>query len=154
LNCLDAKQVKGYAEKFDDAHASLRKHINVLEGLAKTGIDKHRVRVMGEDLQTYTNAMAVIIPKVKDGDINAPQDGNNAIAEQKDAVHRLEQTAAELAGEANTRMTGVSEEMAAKGRTTLATMLVLSAVALVVGIVLSIWIGRGITRPLHHMAVV
>jgi methyl-accepting chemotaxis protein WspA len=98
--------------------------------------------------------MAGILPKVKSGEIKTPQDGNREIAEYKDWIRDLEATAVEVAHDGNARMAKAAAEMAGAGRTTRVTMIVFSAVALVLGVVLSSLVSRGITHPLHRMAAV
>ncbi len=99
LNCLDPKKVNEYTEKFNDAHASLAKHIDTLEELAGTAEDKQRILATRNDLKIYASAMATIFAEVKSGDIKAPQDGNRAVSAYKDAIHHLEKAVAELAQE-------------------------------------------------------
>ena len=71
LNCLDPKKVNEYTEKFNDAHASLAKHIDTLEELAGTAEDKQRILATRNDLKIYASAMATIFAEVKSGDIKA-----------------------------------------------------------------------------------
>jgi methyl-accepting chemotaxis protein WspA len=151
LNCLDLKKVEEYTEKFDAAHTRLLEHIDALRELAETPEDRERVQSMTEDLKVYLNAMASILPRVKSGAIKTPQEGNKAITEYKDAIRRLEKTAFDFARVGNERMALVSQEMARKGKATLVEMLAISAVAVLLGVVLSTLISRSITRPLHRM---
>jgi methyl-accepting chemotaxis protein WspA len=154
LNCREPGKVEEYAGKFGEAHASLLEHLDALRGLAGTAQDQERARVMSEELATYTNAMAAILSRARAGEIKNPQDGNLAISDHKDAIRHLEKTAAEFAHDGNLRMAAISEDMARKGGTTRGTMIVFSAAALVLGVVLSVLISRGITHPLHRMAAV
>jgi methyl-accepting chemotaxis protein WspA len=154
LNCLDPQKVEEYTEKFRAAHASLLGHIEALRGLASTERDRERVRAMSEELTVYTNAMAAILPKVRSGEIKAPQEGNRAITKYKDSIRHLEDTAAELARDANVRMAKAAEDMAGNGRAAQVAMAGFSAAALALGALLSILVTRGVTRPLHRMAAV
>jgi methyl-accepting chemotaxis protein WspA len=152
LNCLDRKKVAEYGEKFNGAYASLRGHMNVLEGLVSTPRDKERVRAMNKELNTYMTAMRGILPRVKAGEIRTPQAGNQAIIPYKDAIHKMEDLAVELAHAGNADLARVSQEMAGQAWTTVVIMVAISAAAVVFGLVLSSLLSRGITRPLHHMA--
>jgi methyl-accepting chemotaxis protein WspA len=154
LNCLDLRKVEEYSEQFREAYASLLRHIDALEQLARTDQDRERVRVMSQELKVYMKAMAAILPKVRSGQIKAPQEGNQAITPYKDSIRHLEKTAIEFAHDANARMAKVSDDMARQGWTTQVTMGTFSAAALVLGVVLSSLVSRGITHPLHRMATV
>jgi methyl-accepting chemotaxis protein WspA len=154
LNCLDPKKVEEYTQKFRDANASLLGHIDALTGLASTDQDRERVRVMSEDLNVYMNAMAVILPKVRSGEIKTPQEGNRAITESKDSIRHLETTATEFAHDATVRMANVSEDVAREGWTTQVLMGAFAAAALVLGVGFSSLVSRGITRPLRRLAAV
>jgi len=154
LNCLDPKKVDEYETKFRDAHVSLLGHIDALGKLASTPEDRERVRVMSEELNVYWGAMAVILPKVRSGEIKTPQDGNRAIIPYKDSIRNLEHEAVGFARHANEHMAKVSEEMADEGRKTQLAMGTFSAAALVLGVVLSSVLSRGITRPWRRMTVV
>ena len=155
LNCLDQKKVDEYIVKFRNAHASLLQHIAELEKVADS-VDqgKERVGIMSEELDNYLKGMNGIIPKLKAGEIKEPKDGNKIITDFKAAIHQLEENAVGLARDARTRMGEVSEDLAGKTRTTLIVMAALSAAALVIGLVLSSLVSRGITRPLQRMAAV
>jgi methyl-accepting chemotaxis protein WspA len=154
LNCLDPKKVDEYTEKFQGARAGLEEHLEALRGLASTDQDRERVRAMTDELAVYLKAMAAILPKVRSGEIKTPQEGNRAIAEYKDSIRRLEQTAVEFARDADGRMAKVSDDLAARGRSAQVAMGAFAAAALVLGLVLSALVSRSITRPLRRMATV
>jgi methyl-accepting chemotaxis protein WspA len=154
LNCLDRQKVEEYTEKFRAAHASLRGHLEALRGLARADGDRERVRVMGEELTVYTEAMAAILPKVRSGQIKAPQQGNRAITPYKDSIRHLEDTAEGLARDANGRMAQAAADMAGDGRAAQVAMVACAAAALALGTLLSYLVTRGVTRPLHRMAAV
>jgi methyl-accepting chemotaxis protein WspA len=155
LNCLDPKKIDEYIGKFKKAHVSLLDHITELEKVAKS-VDKgvESVKAMGQELEEYMKGMNGVIADLNEKKIKTSQEGNEKITPFKDTIHHLEEAAFKLARDANTRMKSVSEEMTARSRTSLATMAVFSAAALVVGLVLSSLVSRGITRPLHRMAAV
>jgi methyl-accepting chemotaxis protein len=154
LNCLDPNKVDEYAVKFQSAHSGLVGHIDALRKLASTEEDRERVRVMSEDLRIYMNAMAVILPSIRSGQIKTPQEGNQAITPYKDSIRHLEKVAGEFAQDANERMAQVAQDMAGQSWRTLVGMAVFSAAALLIGVLLSMLVSRGITRPLHQMTAV
>src|ERR1700687_2876612 len=96
LNCLDARKVADYEEKYKTNHANLVNHLDVLRQLVDTDQNKERVNLMTADLKTYIAAMTGLIAKIKAGEIKTPQEGNKIITEYKDAIHHLEQSAEDL----------------------------------------------------------
>jgi methyl-accepting chemotaxis protein WspA len=149
LNCLDLKKVEEYEGKFKGADATLRRQLDALKELAP---DHEQVRSMFDHLQSYENAMAGIIPKLKSGDIKSPQEGNRAIAGYKDHIRDLEKAAEKMAHDSNADMARVSGEIKTEARATEVTMAFFSAVALILGVLLSLLVSRTITRPLHRMS--
>jgi methyl-accepting chemotaxis protein WspA len=151
LNCLDAAKVEEYAGKLKATQASLAAHLETLMGLVP---NKERIRIENEDLRTYANAMEIVLAKIKSGEIKTPQDGNKAIAPYKEAIRDLEQRTSDSMRDANGRMARISEEIDRASREALIIMAVLAAAALLLGVVLSALLSRGITRPLRRMGAV
>ncbi len=148
LNCLEPAKVDEYADKFKAARSSLAGHLLALMELVP---NKERIRVEGEDLKTYANAMEVVIAKARSGEIKTPQDGNKAITPYKDAIRDLEARTTDSMSDANGRMAKLSEQMDRDSRAALLTMAAFAGVALLLGAGLSTLVSRGITKPLKRM---
>jgi methyl-accepting chemotaxis protein len=151
LNCLDLKRVEEYEEKFMEQHQHLAIHLDALRKLAFRAEDKEHLALMANELQTYLTAMSGIIKRVKSGEIKTPQDGNKAVMEYKKAIHQMEAFSDESAKEANARMGEVEAELRNKAWSTGVAITAFSVIAVAVGLVLSLLIGRNITRPLREV---
>jgi methyl-accepting chemotaxis protein WspA len=147
LNCLDPKESEEYRDKFLRAQDSLEDRLARLDELTRQRPrERQLVARMHDELRSYLKGMTALIPKVLSREIRSPQDGNRAIMDYKDEIHRLEMTAEALAGAANERMRVAEGELNDGAATTRVLLGISAAAALVLGITLSHFLGRGITR--------
>ena len=151
LNCLDPKKVEEYEAKHKARQASVQKHLDILRELVYTPQDKVRVVGMNEKLKGYVAAMTPLIALARSGEMKAPQEGNKAISQYKDLIRSLEEDALEFAQTASARMAAVSDDLSNRSHTTLTGMAIFSGVAVVLGLTLSLLLGRSISRPLNRM---
>jgi methyl-accepting chemotaxis protein WspA len=147
LNCLDRKKVEEYHAKFLRARDILVERLGELHRLTHD-IPQARELVdqMNTELGSYLKGMTGLIPKLLSGEIKSPQDGNKAILEYKEEIHRLEDAAETLANDAKRNMSVVRRELDDQAAATLLLLVVLSVAALVLGTALSFILGRSITR--------
>jgi methyl-accepting chemotaxis protein len=152
LNIEDPKKVDEYADKLKEAQGKLSTDLEKLKGIATSAEVQKRLKEMTEDFQTYQGGMSSVFGRVKTGTISTPADGNKAIAEHKDAIHRLEKNASELADEAVGQMAKIVPQVESLERSTAWWMGIFTCVAVAVGLGLSLMLGRTISGPLKQVA--
>jgi methyl-accepting chemotaxis protein len=148
LNVDNAEKVAEYVTKWKDQRDRLLDRIAVLDSLETEDSGKAAIRSMRADASTYDQGFNRVLALIEQGKIKTPAEGNAAMADVKDEVRRLEQTAYDYA-------VHHSEKMAARGpivtaqisRAVVITLFALS-IALLLGIALSMLIARSITTPL------
>jgi methyl-accepting chemotaxis protein len=149
INIQDPKKVEEYTQKFKEMHEHLGSRLETLKQVAPLPMDKERAAQMSADLGTYWTGLSGILAKIKAGKITSAVDGNVAVNEDKEAIHRLEATAEAFAHDGNERMAKVEGVLTDQARHALWTMVLLAAVATALGMGLSVVIARLITRPLQ-----
>ncbi|MDA8100920.1 MAG: methyl-accepting chemotaxis protein [Nitrospiraceae bacterium] len=153
LNIGNAEKEQGYWKDWNEQKEHLTARLNDIEKAAEYTDQKKEdtdaVRTMRAELDSYANGMAKVFGMVQTQKITTPQDGNAAINEYKESIHKLEKTAQELADAANKRMD--EEQPLIEGITSRTTwiMAILTLTALVLSIVTSMIISRAITLPLQ-----
>jgi methyl-accepting chemotaxis protein len=148
LNIESLAKVSEYHEKWNDQRARLDERLATLEYLETEAAGKDALRSMRADAATYEAGFEKVLGLVQEGKLKTPQDGNRAIAEYKDEIRRLEDTAYEYANKHSERLAAQSQVVASRVKTTFALTLAALFVAAAAGTVLSILITRSITRPL------
>jgi methyl-accepting chemotaxis protein WspA len=147
LNCLDRKNVEEYHAKFLRVRDILVERLGELQSLTQDRPqDSELVERMNTELRSYLKGMTGLIPKLLSGEIKSPQDGNKAIQDYKEEIHRLEDAAETLANDAKHHMSVVGRELNDQAAATLVLLMVLSVAALVLGTTLSFVLGRSISR--------
>jgi methyl-accepting chemotaxis protein len=152
INIEDAKKVAEYEQKFGEQGDHLQKRIETLQQAATKPQDRERVAQMATDFGVYMTAMKAVLAKIKAGQITTTGNANRAIAEHKDAIHRLEATATEFSREAYVRMAEAQVGLAGKAQTTLWTVSVFSLLGVASSVALGLLISRSIANPLGAMA--
>lgn len=151
ININDPKKVEEYDKKFETQLQHLTERLDALKKVATLDKDRELVNHMQEDLTTYAGGMKAIIARVKSGEIKTAHDGNAAVNQYKDQIHRLEKNAEDFSKDAFVRMDEVEVSLNSKAQSTAWTMGVLGLIAVVAGLALSIGIGRSVTGPLNRM---
>jgi methyl-accepting chemotaxis protein len=149
LNMGTPEKQAGYLSKWKASHDQLTEAINNIEKVAVHQDDKDSVKQMRENLAGYTSGFNKVYSMVQAGKLTTPQEGNKAIGEVKDEIHKLETSAEELADASNKTMKG--QEGVIKSFTSQVTtiMIVLALVAIAISIGITIFITRSIINPLN-----
>ena len=150
LNIGSREKEAEYLGKWKEQNESLSERISDLEKVALQQEDKDAVKQMKENLAVYVSGFNKVYSMIQAEKIKTPQEGNKAISEVKDATHKLENTAKELAEAANKTMQ--DQEAVIKGFTSRVNtiMIVLALIAIAVSIGITIFITRSITNPLSE----
>jgi methyl-accepting chemotaxis protein len=154
LNIDKPEKVASYWKEWNDEKESVDKRLADLEKYAKYTdeevSDMAIIRTMREEVNKYEAGMSKVYGMVQSGQITTPQDGNAAISEYKDAIHKLEQTAKDFATHGNDRMDQALPTINAVTSRTTWVMTILTLVAIFISIGFSAVISRTISRPVSE----
>ncbi len=148
LNIATPEKVAEYQTKWKDQLDRLNDRLAVLDSLEAEDSGKASIRSMRTDLETYVRGFQRVSASIAAGSIKTPADANAAMADVKDEVHRLEQTAYDYALHHSEKMAAQGPIVSAQiGRALMMTLVAL-LIATIAGIILSILISRSITSPI------
>jgi methyl-accepting chemotaxis protein len=158
LNIGNEDKVAGYWKEWNDEKESVDKRLADLEKYAKNtdeeAADLVLIRTMREEVNKYEAGMGKVYAMVQNGKITTPQEGNAAINEYKDSIHKLEGTAKDFATHGTDRMEAALPAINNVTSRTTWVMTVLTLVAIFISIVFSAMISRAITQPVNEGLVI
>jgi methyl-accepting chemotaxis protein len=149
LNLGNHEKEADYLTKWEDQRKRLEERLSDLGALVSVDEDKETVRALGKDLVTYERGFKAVTGMVRDGKITTPLQGNEAIADVKDEVRRLEESAYDFATKHSKAMSTVDKVVADSVRWTVLVMVLIMALAFGVSALVGFAIGRGITEPIR-----
>ncbi len=148
LNIATPEKVAEYLTKWKDQRDRMLERIAVLDSLETEDSGKAVIRSMRADAATYEQGFNRVLALIEQGKIKTPVDANAAMADVKDEVHRLEQSAYDYAVHHSQAMAARAPVVSAQISRALTITLLALGLALLVGIALSMLIARSITTPL------
>jgi methyl-accepting chemotaxis protein len=148
LNISAPEVVAQYLTKWKDQRDRLLERLAVLDSLETQDSGKAAITSMRADLAAYERGFDKVYGLIEQGKIKTPADANAAIADVKDEVHRLEDTAYNYALQHSTRLAARAPVVAAQISRSLFVALFAFALAILLGVALSVLIARSITTPL------
>ena len=148
LNIDADDKVDKYRSEWSEQMDHANQRIEALEKAASTDKDKDAIKSIKADLAAYSKGFEKVFSMVKEGKIRTPQDGNKAIGEYKDEIHRMEQIATDFATEGTKRMEAVEGTFDALYKRLFSLMGITASIAIVLGIVSAVVLTLGIRRPL------
>jgi methyl-accepting chemotaxis protein len=148
LNIGTPDKVAEYVTKWKDQRDRLLERIAVLDSLETEDSGKAAIRSMRADASAYEQGFNRVLASIEQGKIKTAAEANAAMADVKDDVHRLEQSAYDYAVANSAQMAKRAPVVAAQISRALTITLLALGLALVVGIALSMLIARSITTPL------
>ncbi|MBI5740183.1 MAG: MCP four helix bundle domain-containing protein [Nitrospirae bacterium] len=150
LNIGSREKEAEYLGKWKEQYDHMSARLSDLEKVALHQDDKDAVKQMKDNLAAYAAGFNKVYNMVQTGKITTPQEGNKAVGEVKDEIHKLESAAKELADAANKSMDG--QEGVIKSFTSRVTtiMIILALVAIALSIGTTIFITRSIVKPLSE----
>ena len=148
LNIATPEKVADYITKWNDQRDRLLGRIAVLDSLETEDSGKAVIRSMRADATTYEQGFNKVLGLIAQGKITTPAEANAAMADVKDEVHRLEQSAYDYALHHSDKMAARAPVVSAQISRALTITLLALSLALVLGIALSMLIARSITTPL------
>ena len=151
LNIGNKDKEEEYLKKWKEQYDHLLARMGDLEKAASLQQDKDSIKTMKTELATYNTVFNKVWDMVQTGKIKTPQEGNTAINEVKDEMHRLEEATKGFSDEGNKRMAGIENMIKASANRTAWIMTILTLVCVVLGVGISIFITRSITKPVNRI---
>jgi len=148
LNMAVPEKVAEYLTKWKDQRDRLLERIAVLDSLETEDSGKAVIKSMRADASTYEQGFTRVLALIEQGKLKTPAEANAAMADVKDEVHRLEQSAYDYAVHHSAQMASRAPVVSAQISRALTITLLALGVALLVGVALSMLIARSITTPL------
>jgi methyl-accepting chemotaxis protein len=148
LNIASPDKVADYVTKWENARREIDNTLAKLDRTASDEDERAQLRDIRTGLNTYEGAFQGVTSQIRAGRITTPADANAAIADAKDAIRAVEALAdsmADLQQSHILRKGAVAERAVSRANTMI---IFASIVAAVFGLVVSILLTLGITRPL------
>ena len=133
---------------WNDQRYRLNERLGSLDRDTDIPEDKELVRRMRADLATYETGFYRVVGLVRQHSLKTTQDASREMGSYKDAIDRLEKSAADLAAANFKRMNDKSEVLAAQKTWTARAMVAVMLLTIVAGAALSVQLARGVTRPI------
>src|SRR6266550_5316959 len=147
LNIATADKVADYSTKWQNARQSLDQTLASLDRAAGDD-ERAQLRQIRADLTTYEAGFQKTLTQIRAGQITTPADANAALADVKDAIRGVETITDSLAqlqiGQIDSKGLG-AQASASRANTVI---VVASLIAAIFGLVISVLLTLGITRPL------
>ncbi len=148
LNAADPTTVDGYYRKWSESNDRLRAGIAGFEKIAASREDTGRVAVIRDTLARYTAGFNKAYALIREGKLKTPDAARAAMAEYDDDIRKMETTAGEFAEEANGQQDAIETLVVGKTRQTAIVLQILSVLGILIGVVASAVITRGIRKPI------
>ncbi len=133
---------------WNDQRYRLNERLGSLDRDTEDPEDKELVRRMRADLATYETGFYRVVGLVRQHSLKTTQDASREMGSYKDAIDRLEKSAADLAAANFKRMNDKAEVLAAQKTWTARAMVAVMLLTVVAGAALSVQLARGVTRPI------
>jgi methyl-accepting chemotaxis protein len=148
LNIGNQQKEAEYVKDWNEQREHLLKRMEELEKTIYLPVEKELLKEMKSEMAAYEIGFRKVTGMVQAGVIRTPQDGNLAITEYKEPIHKMEKAAKDLAEASNTRMDGEEKVMVDFGKRISAILITLILVAIALSVAVSLLITRSITNPL------
>ncbi len=139
-----------YFKKWKEQYEHLTARLKDAEKAATLKQDIDDLQSMKTELATYEAGFMKVLGMVQAGKISTTQEANNAINEYKDQIHKMENSAKNLADEANKRMDSLEEVVKQRTSHTNTIMFSLALAAALLSIFITFLITKSITQPLNE----
>ena len=136
--------------RWNDQRYRLNERLGTLERDTESAEDRDAARSMRNDLGSYETGFYRVVGLVRQRSLKATPDVNKEMSSYKDAVERLETSAADLAAANFKRMGDREEVLAAQKRWTARAMAAVMLLTIALGTVFSVRLTRGVTGPIHE----
>jgi methyl-accepting chemotaxis protein len=152
LNMDNKPVMQAYQEKWKTQLAQLRSTVSELDSRVSSDSSKQLVAAMEREIATYERGVDAVVASINDRTIKTPQQGNAKVTEVKDEIHRMEAAATDLSEKHRKIMADKEETITAFARQTALVMFTVVLVTFVTATLVTLFVSRGITRPVRAMA--
>ena len=152
LNMDNKPVMQAYQEKWKGQLAQLRSTVSDLDSRVSSDGSKQLVAAMEREIAAYERGVDAVVAGINDGTIKTPQQGNAKVTEVKDEIHRMEAAATDLSEKHRKIMADKEETITAFARQTALVMFLVVLVTFIAATFVTIFVSRGITRPVRAMA--
>ncbi len=135
--------------RWNDQRYRLNERLGTLEHDTESAEDREAARSMRADLGSYETGFYRVVGLVRQRSLKATSDVDKEMSSYKDAVERLETSAADLAAANFKRMGDREQILAAQKRWTARAMAAVMLLTIALGTVFSVRLTRGVTGPIH-----
>ena len=153
LNLADQTAFEGYVGKWNEAHAGVKARLDSLSATASDPEEIQTANQMQADLVKYSDALTVVVVRIRNGRIATPAQANAAVTPSKDVISEFEELSIQNAALQSTHVTRAAAVIESTTGRAILFMLTVMGVALVVGFLLSFITSRSITNPLAQALV-
>ncbi len=150
INMGDKAKEEGYMKSWREEHDSLMARLSDLEKYASLEQDKEMIKSMKTLAAIYDGGFNKVVNLIHSGNVKTTQEANAAIGEFKDAIHKMEGQAKDLATEGNKRMAAAEDAVKAASSRTTFIMIILALCSIVLALGISFIITRSVARPLNR----
>jgi methyl-accepting chemotaxis protein len=148
LNVRDPKKVAEYEEKWLGVRKQLEQQLDGIDKVVVVPEDRELAKLIRADFNTYLVGFSGVLARVKSGQIKTPEQGNTAIFDFKDEMHRIEDNTTTLADRAIERMHSRQQFVHDSAQRTRGVVLSITILAVLIAILVTVFITRSITRPI------
>ncbi len=149
LNISSKEKVESYFAEWSKEAEKVNARVADMDKAAVRAADKEKIATIKENSRRYQAGFAKVYGLIRAGKIKRPEEGNAAIAEFKGDSHKMEETAVVLAQESNKSMEDAKEGLKQATQRVVVLMLGFSLLATALGLLLSMLVARGISRPIN-----
>ena len=146
LNIENTQLDHDYIAKWRDQQQKLHSTLGELGKFQLSPEDKTALQSMDDDLTTYEGGYSKVLGMIEQGKIHKPEECNQPILEYKIPIHHLEATATDFTNRHAEVLIPIVEQIA---KTTSASLVIFSVVAIIASILITLVISRGISKPIQ-----
>jgi methyl-accepting chemotaxis protein len=151
INIGQKEKMAGYYKEWQDVETNIIARFSDLDKVVSLPQDIERVKVMRSELNVYKTVFDKIHNQVLNGEIKTTQQANEAMSGVKETIHTMENTAKEMAAEANKRIEDATIQLEKMSTRTSIVMSIITLLAIILGTLFGRIITLGITRPLNRV---
>jgi methyl-accepting chemotaxis protein len=148
LNIGSPEKQADYLAKWNDQRTRLESRLAELDKLVTDAAGRDVIKSMHADAVTYEAGFTKVQAEMQSGAIKTPQEANAAIAVYKEPIHKLEDVAYDFATKHSDALEAKQKVVEQQIRHTSLVMLLVVAVAVVIGA----FIGASILRGINQVA--
>ncbi|MDD5434326.1 MAG: methyl-accepting chemotaxis protein [Nitrospira sp.] len=149
LNITSNEKKEEYFNKWNEQREHLLARLSDLENAAVIQKHKDLITTMRNEFSTYDNGFKDVLQMIQSGKIKTPEEANTAIGQYKAAIHKMEQSAKDLAEDGNKDMGLFGNNIKKVIGLTIYMIIAFALIGLIASITTGALITKSITGPLN-----